>query len=54
MEGAGLKREDVIGRPFWDVHWWRYDPKVREQVKAAVEQAAAGENKPVRCGHWLA
>jgi two-component system CheB/CheR fusion protein len=43
MEGAGLKREDVLGRPFWDAYWWSYDPEVRERVKAAAEKAAAGE-----------
>ncbi len=43
MEGAGLKREDVLDRPFWDAYWWSYDPEVRAQVKAAVEKAAAGE-----------
>ena len=43
MEGAGLKREDVLGRPFWDAYWWRYDPEVRARVKEAVEKAAAGE-----------
>jgi len=43
MEGAGLKREDVLGRPFWDAYWWSYDPEVRARVKAAAEKAAAGE-----------
>ena len=43
MEGAGLKREDVLDRPFWDAHWWSYDPEVRARIKAATEKAAAGE-----------
>ena len=43
MEGAGLKREDVLGRPFWDAYWWNYDPEVRARVKASAEKAAAGE-----------
>ena len=43
MEGAGLKREDVLGRPFWDAYWWSYDSKVRASVKEAVEKAAAGK-----------
>ncbi len=45
MEGAGFKREEVLGRPFWDAYWWRYDPEVRARVKEAVEKAAAGETR---------
>ncbi|MBJ02987.1 MAG: hypothetical protein CMK00_08975 [Planctomycetes bacterium] len=23
LEAAGLKREEVLGRPFWETRWWR-------------------------------
>ncbi len=40
---AGLTREDVIGKEFWNCYWWNYGPEVARQVQEATEQAAAGE-----------
>lgn len=42
LEAAGLRFEDVCGKKFWDLHTWNYSPEVRQQLKAAVEQAAEG------------
>ncbi len=41
LEAAGLSREDVIGRPFWETAWW--PAETRAEVKAAVERAGSGE-----------
>jgi PAS domain S-box-containing protein len=43
VEGAGLSFEDVLGRPFWDTHWWSHDDTMRGRVKAAVEAARDGQ-----------
>jgi PAS domain S-box-containing protein len=43
IDAAGLVREDVIGRPFWDCAWWTHDPAVRERLHAAYLRARAGE-----------
>ena len=43
LEVCGFKREDVLGRPFWDCGWWNRSPDVVAWVRAAVEQAIAGE-----------
>lgn len=43
VELAGLAREEVIGRKFWDCHWWSYDNAVVERLRAAFERATRGE-----------
>lgn len=40
---ANLKREDVIGKPFWECYWWCYSAEVQEQLRDAVKRAAGGE-----------
>jgi serine phosphatase RsbU (regulator of sigma subunit)/PAS domain-containing protein len=43
LRAGGLTRNDVVGRPFWEAHWWSYDPGVQSQLCAAIERAAQGE-----------
>jgi PAS domain S-box-containing protein len=42
LAAGGLEREEVIGRKFWDCHWWSHDPVVIDRLKAAVDRAARG------------
>lgn len=43
IQAAGVLRSDVIGRKFWDCHWWAYDEAVVCRLKNAFERARAGE-----------
>ena len=43
LRAGGLRREEVVGKKFWDCHWWSYDPRVQERLKDAVARAANGE-----------
>lgn len=43
LDFAGLKRRDVVGRPFWETRWWQLSPETREQLKEAIKRAARGE-----------
>ncbi len=43
LEAGGLRREDVLGLPFWETPWWTTDPATSARCRAAVERAAAGE-----------
>ncbi|MFD0857826.1 PAS domain-containing protein [Roseovarius aquimarinus] len=43
LEAAGIARSDVVGRKFWDAHWWSYDSAVADRLKEAVVLAASGE-----------
>jgi len=40
---AGLKPEDVFGKPFEEGYWWSYSEPVKRQLRAAIERAARGE-----------
>lgn len=42
LDFGGLKLEDVVGRPFWEIPWWPQDDKMKERLKSAVNEAAAG------------
>ena len=43
LEAAGLKREDVIGKPFVEAYWWSYDANVQQSLREAIGRAANGE-----------
>jgi PAS domain S-box-containing protein len=43
LTAAGLKPEDVLGKPFVDTHWWSASPEARQQLRAAIVRAARGE-----------
>jgi PAS domain S-box-containing protein len=57
LDAAGLRLEDVAGKPFWEAPWWSYDPAVQQQLRAAVLAARAGEvvryDVPVKLGQAL-
>jgi PAS domain S-box-containing protein len=40
---SNLERGDVVGRKFWDCHWWTHDPVEQERVKQAVADCATGQ-----------
>jgi PAS domain S-box-containing protein len=43
LAAAGLKPEDVIGKPFEDTYWWAYSRGVQLQLREAIERGARGE-----------
>ncbi|HVX12157.1 MAG TPA: PAS domain S-box protein [Pirellulales bacterium] len=42
LEACGLRREDVIGKKFWDCGWWNRAPEQQQLVREATRQAAGG------------
>ncbi len=40
---ANLTLENVVNRPFWEIHWWQSSTAAQEQLRAAIHRAAAGE-----------
>jgi len=44
LHAAGLKRADVIGKPFWDCYWWSFDTDAQSRLQQAIKRAAAGEH----------
>lgn len=43
LDFGGLRREDVIGKPFWECHWWTISEQTQADLQAAVRRAAGGE-----------
>jgi PAS domain S-box-containing protein len=40
LEFAGIRREEVVGKPFWDGPWWTHDADASDRVRAAIKLAA--------------
>jgi two-component system, sensor histidine kinase and response regulator len=43
LETAGLKLDDLLGRPFWETSGWRNDPSEQVLVRNMMTRAAQGE-----------
>ncbi|MDP2157365.1 MAG: PAS domain S-box protein, partial [Nitrospirota bacterium] len=43
MEVAGLRPEDVYGKPCPETYWFAYSGAVRQRMSAAIQRAAQGE-----------
>jgi two-component system cell cycle sensor histidine kinase/response regulator CckA len=43
LAAAGLKPEDVLGKPFEETYWWAYSQEVQQQLREAVARAVRGE-----------
>ncbi len=43
LAAAGLKLDDVLGKPFEETYWWAYSPDVQQQLHEAIARAARGE-----------
>ena len=44
LDFIGARREDVVGKPFWETGWWKGSPRDRLRVQDSVRKAAAGES----------
>ena len=42
LTDAGIKRDDVINKKFWDTYWWSYDPLVKKELRQAFTTALKG------------
>jgi len=43
LAAAGLKPEDVLGKPFEETYWWAYSQEVQQQLREAIARAVRGE-----------
>jgi PAS domain S-box-containing protein len=43
LEFADIKREQVVGRPFWESAWFIHTPGAPDKLREAIARAAAGE-----------
>jgi len=42
-EAGALRREDVIGKPFWEARWWSHSKPITDRIRDAITRASAGE-----------
>jgi len=43
LEFAGIKADEVVGKPLWDAFWWAEDDRRIDRLRKSISQAAAGE-----------
>ncbi len=39
---TGIMKSELIGKWFWETHWWAHSEEARNRLKEAVERAAGG------------
>lgn len=49
---AGLQQADVIGKKYWDCHWWQISKETQEQLKEAIQKAKKGEEVSYEVAVW--
>jgi len=47
LDGAGIRLDEVVGKPFWEARWWALSEETQGRVRAMVAEAASG--RFVRC-----
>lgn len=43
IEAGGVQRDDVLGRPFADTHWWSHSREAGARITDVLRRAALGE-----------
>lgn len=43
LDFAGMRHEDVVGKPFWQCDWWKVSSETQDEIRNAVARASAGE-----------
>lgn len=42
LDFSGLQLADVVGKPFWECHWWMISRETQTQLQSAIKQALQG------------
>lgn len=48
---AGVARDEVIGKLFWETPWWNHDPAQQQRLKESINRAKEGEFVRIRTSH---
>jgi PAS domain S-box-containing protein len=43
LEGTGIRREDIQGKPFWEARWWAASKESQDSLRDFIRQAREGE-----------
>ncbi len=52
LDFVGVKREDVIGKRFWDTPWWSHSSQAKTQLKEGIKEAAKGKIVRLETTHF--
>ncbi|MFD2533284.1 PAS domain-containing protein [Gracilimonas halophila] len=53
LEMAGITREDVIDKKFWDGYWWQISETVQKDLKENIQKALRGEEVTYEVEVWI-
>ena len=54
LEACGYRKEQVVGKPFWECPWWCPSDTLIQQIKLAVAQTAAGQTFDAEMPYFVA
>lgn len=54
VKTAGIKQEDVIGKPFWDCYWWQISKETQKELEANFYKILKGEELSYEVAIWVA
>ncbi|MHB1561221.1 MAG: PAS domain-containing hybrid sensor histidine kinase/response regulator, partial [Isosphaeraceae bacterium] len=54
LDGCGIRREEVVGRPFWECVWWNRSPEQARTIREGTLQAISGRPGRVEAAYSLA
>lgn len=43
LDFGGIPREEVMGRPIWETHWFMISPQTQQRLREAIQVAVRGE-----------
>lgn len=53
LDACGYRLDEVLGRPFWDCGWWRFNKDAQKTIRAATILAAHGtSHREELLYHW--
>ncbi|MCC5645893.1 PAS domain S-box protein [Nostoc sp. CHAB 5824] len=52
LDFAGITREEVVGKPFWEAKWWTISSETQAQLKTAIAAAANGKSIRYEVDVW--
>lgn len=51
LEYAGIRREEAVGKAFWETPWWTHDPEQQQRLRQAIRRVAAGGHDRFEATH---
>lgn len=51
LERAGIRRQDAVGKAFWETPWWAHDEEQRQRLRQAIRRVAAGGHDRFEATH---